>query len=373
MALSRERGPTFHRAVMQPPPLLPVERLRPGDAAAGLPEFVTRSRPRPKPLADVRMPDSRERRTPLAGPCRTLPGGFAVTPVQTEDAGEIVGLCWTANADAFLALSRSGRLQRIADPSLAELRRLDIGQECSQLTMSGEGLLASLRRLQEIWVIDPDSLSVRRRIGVAGLQEVVTGPNLAVAFAFARENTEAGVPLRIDLTTGVVSAVDLFEADGAGDALAHQFRAPALTADGRLLFALSGSDIPVRYRVEDDRLTLDSTDRRPESVAATTTISPDGRWVSVAGRVYPVDDLNRPAFDLPSTATAVGFDTAGRRVFVSAQAQMLSVYDLAGRRGPAAGWPDRPAPVRQLLVNPNGESVLLRTDSGVLRVEVPTP
>src|SRR5438552_1801161 len=130
MALSREGGPTFHRGFMQPPPPLPVERLGPGDPGAGVPEFVTRSRPRPKPLADVPMPDSREHRAALAGPRRSLPGGFAVTPVRADDANDTIGLCWAANADAFLTLSRSGRLHRIADPSLEEFRRLDIGQEC---------------------------------------------------------------------------------------------------------------------------------------------------------------------------------------------------------------------------------------------------
>src|SRR5262249_44590926 len=66
LAVGREHGPTFHRGFLQQPPPLPAERVVPGDAGAGAPEFVTRSRPRPKPLADVRLPDSRENRVPLA-------------------------------------------------------------------------------------------------------------------------------------------------------------------------------------------------------------------------------------------------------------------------------------------------------------------
>jgi hypothetical protein len=372
MAMSREGGPTFHRGFMQPPPV-PAERL-PGDPEAGVGELVTTSRPRPKPLADVRMPDSRVHRAALAGPRRTLPGGFAVTPVQLDDAAETIGFCWSANADAFLTLSQSGRLRRIADPSLQEVRRLDIGQECSQLTTSGEGVLITLQRLQEIWVIDPESLAVRRRIGVAGLSEVVSGPDLAIALAFAYENVDGGTPVRIDLTTGVQSGVTLFQTtDGAGNAPAHVFRSPVLTEDGRFLFAGRGN--PLRYRVEDDRLTFEAADLQPRrgSWRAKTIVSPDGRWLGAGGNVYSTADLNRPEFDLPETTTAAGFDQAGRRVFVSSPHQMLAIFDLAGRRGPVAAWPDQPAAARQLLVHPSGEGVLLRTDIGVLRVEAPAP
>jgi hypothetical protein len=371
MAVGHERRPTFHRGFMQPPPPLPAERLGPGDPAVGIAEFVARSRPRPKPLTDVRLPDSRECRAALAGPRRSLEGGFVVTPVRTDDAVDTIGLCWAANADAFLALSRSGRLHRIADSSLEELRRLDIGQGCGQLTMSGEGLLVTLPRLEEVWVIDPDSLAVRRRIGVAGLRAVVSGPDLAIAFAFARDG-DGDSPLRIDLTTGLVSAVALFQAsDGAGNVQAHNFRNPALTADGRFMFAAGAT--PVRYRVEEDRLTFETADMRAQSRSLETVISSDGRWVSAASHVYPADDLNRPAFSLPATATAVGFDTAGQRVFVSSRDHLLTIYDLTGRRGPTAALPDRHASVRQLLVHPAGAGVLLRTDIGVLRVETPAP
>jgi len=372
MAVSRERGPTFHRGFLQPPPPLPAERVIPGDAGAGVPELVMRSKPRPKPLAGVRIPDSREHRAALAGPRRSLPGGFAVTPVRTDDgAAENGGLCWTANADAFLTLSLTGRLCRVAVPSLEEVRRLDIGQACGQLTMSGEGLLVTLPRLEEVWVIDPESFGVRRRIGVAGLQDVVSAPDLAIAFAFV-SGTDGEMPLRIDLTTGVISAVTLFQtADGAGNAPAHRFTRPALTADGRSLFAAGRT--PTRYRVEDDRLIYEEADRQPRGGANETIVSPDGRWVSAAGRVYPADDLSRPAFELPETTTAVAFDPAGRRVFVSGRDQMLTIFDLTGRRGPTAAWPDRPTPARQILVHPAGEGVLLRSDIGILRVEVPDP
>ena len=44
-------------------------------------------------------------------------------------------------------------------------------------------------------------------------------------------------------------------------------------------------------------------DRRPRTTATETIVSPDGRWVSAAGKIYPADDLNRPSFDLPATAT----------------------------------------------------------------------
>lgn len=376
LAVGREGGPTFHRGVVQPPmfpQVWPAEKIGPGDPGAGVAELVTRSRPRPKPLADVRMPDSREYRAQLAGPRRSLPAGFAVTPVRTDDAADTIGLCWTTNAEAFFALSRSGRLHRIAEPSLEEVRRLDIGQECRQLIMSGEGLLVTLPRLDEVWVIDAESLAVRRRIGVARLRDVVSGPDLAIAFAFVMDDAGGVAPLRIDLTTGVVSPVALFQStDGAGNAPAHRFDQPALSTDGRFLFT-SGS-WTYRYRVEDDRLTYEGADLKARALGAQTKetiVSPDGRLLSAAGRVYPADDLTRPAFDLPATATAVGFDPGGPRVFVSARDQMLAIFDLAGRRGDSAAWPDRHGAARQLLVHPSGEGVLLRTDIGVLRVEVP--
>jgi len=371
MAVTRERGPTFHRGFMPPPPPVPVEKHGPGDPVAGIGDFVARSRPRTKPLADVPVPHGREHRASLAGPRGTFPAGFHVTAVRIDDANDTVGLRWASDGSGFLTLSRTGHLRRIDYPNLEERRLLDIGQECSGLTPSGEGVLVALRGLEELWVVDRESLDVRRRIGIAGLREVVSGPDLAIAFAFVRNEADGGVPLRIDLTTGVVSGVALFNTDQGGDDPAHEFRSPALTADGRFLFALTGDEAPARYRVEDDRLTFETGGRRPAKSGSETIVSPDGRWVAAAGQVFSADDLTRPTLDLPRAVTAVGFDASGRRLFASTPNQLLTVFDLSGGRGEELAWPERTGSVRQLLVHPGGDSVLLRTNNGVLRVELP--
>src|SRR5262249_46289190 len=86
-----------------PPPIFPqwgIDRGGPGDAPAG-PEPLARSRPQPKPLADVRIPDSREVRAPRAGAPVAAADGFAVTPVQFDDPTGITDLWWSADADGF--------------------------------------------------------------------------------------------------------------------------------------------------------------------------------------------------------------------------------------------------------------------------------
>jgi hypothetical protein len=302
-----------------------------------------------------------------------------------------VGVSWAADGRSFFVLHRQGLLQRIGYPVLKELRRIELKQECHALGVCKLGLMLTLEQLQEIWIVDPDTLQVVKRHGVGQLRKALSGPGLAVAYAFCRDAetfrpSANGLPVRVDLTDGTLAAMTL-AADPTGRAVPglDGFEYAALSPDGKWLFA-DGFGL-LRYRIEDATLTPDGRTREGMGGGAKTgiCISPDSKWVcfptgggndglTYGTYVYLTDDLSRPAFTLQQGAypEVVGFDHAGKRLFGQNAEYPLIVFDANGTKrgeykfGPTRGLHN----VKQFAAHPTvGRVLLLRTNDQLLLVE----
>src|SRR5262249_62286650 len=119
--------------------------------------------------------------------------------------------CWAADGKSFFALTNSGVLRRVGYPDLKELRKVDFKQDCHDLGFCKFGLLVTLGQLQEIWIVDPDTLAVVRRFGISQLLKILTGPKFGIAYVFCREGDRfsdgADLPVRVNLEDGTVAAM----------------------------------------------------------------------------------------------------------------------------------------------------------------------
>src|SRR5262249_10237360 len=117
--------------------------------------------------------------------------------------GVLPCLCWSADARAFFCLEENGTVRRVALDGFREEKRLDLAQHCSWLAPSAEGLLATLDVLGEVWVIDPDQLTVKRRVAVPQAESAVSSPGSSFAFAPRRKQPgEPRVVTVLDLAKG---------------------------------------------------------------------------------------------------------------------------------------------------------------------------
>lgn len=358
---------------------------RPPAAARQVPPAIVATEARaPKPvkvdkLPEFELPTSTAPRQSIRG-VQTQDKGLRITVLNLK-AEEIVGdLVWTPKGDAFFALTSNGVLSRIAAKDFSEQKRLDMGRRCSFLALSAEGLLAAMADLQEVWVIDAMSLTVKRRIAAPAIQRVLSGPGLKFALSaggLGPADREGGV-IYLDLVKGVPI---------------HQFQAHTqharITPDGKFYFAQSGIEQLCSYRIEGQSLIADQTSERIAQNGQGICVSPDSKYVCLPSGggnygatygtyVYAVGNLSKPEITLNSGAypRLVGFDPAGKLVYAqnagsqlivfSTTAIKLAEHSLTGGRGNS----DDP---RQFVSHPEGRKFLALLSKTLLFVELIGP
>lgn len=351
-----------------------------------------RSEPLEKPLAETRNPVVRATRRTLAGSRRTA-GGLTVTevrvagavpvlPVPPPHVGLYAGACWAADGQSFFVASSNGELYQVTCPDLMLTRVADLGTVCRQLTRSAAGLVLTLNTIQEMWVLDPETLTLRHRIGVAGLRRVLTGPDLSIAYTLLiSPDRGAGPPMRVNLTNGAQTGLTLPSTAGAFD-----FRRATITPDGLDIFAEAVPGRLARCRIEGDRLLpVEETEPIVRGDRGMICVSPDGKWVClpawdghapVDGElfVYSTRNLTRPAFNLRvgTGCHVLAFDPVGRHICATNFEHPLLLFDDRGNPGPAVPrelFPTGSHVVEALIPHPDGRQLLVLTTESVFLVE----
>jgi hypothetical protein len=304
-------------------------------------------------------------------------------------ASDLVRAEWAADGRSFFVLTSSGVLRCIAYPSLQELRKINLQQRCQTFGFCKLGLLVTLEPLQEIWIVDPDTFAVVKRLGITQLEKVLTGPSLVVAYVFSRDSgyftASTGLPIRINLEDGTLAAMTTSRDPAVKGWMPSGFGSAALSPDGKWLFGEGGPLL--RFRIDGTSLILDGRSHRGVGSGHRTGIcvSPDSQWVCLptgggndgllyGTYVYHSTDLSQPAFDLKQGAypNLVGFDPAGKRVFTQSFSHPLMVFDHNGTKlSEHTLVPVRePYHAKQYAAHPvDGNALLLRTTDKLLLVE----
>jgi hypothetical protein len=332
-------------------------------------------------LPDLELPKSTSPKQALANK-PVFVADNQVTIISLPLAALAGDLCWSRDGKAFFAQQHDGVLRRIGLSGFVEEKRLETGRRCSCLAMSGEGLIVTLSELEEAWVIDPDSLEVKKRVPAPKANRVISAPALKIAVAVGNEQ-------RFDpRNRGGLIVLDLEK----GEPVA-QFQLPArfatISPDGKFLFSQGGIEQLQRVRIEGMRLIEDQASPRIAQNGQGIFVSPDSKYVclpsgggnysipnapasSYSTYVFAVDDLKQPAFTVHSGAypQVVGFDPKGGHVFAQDFKTALMLFSYTGQKKKEIALPIGGREARQYLAHPDGGKLLVRSDKQVFFVDL---
>lgn len=328
-------------------------------------------------LPDLKLPRSTSPAQSIRG-IQKLGDGLRTLSLKLK-ADQIVGdLIWSPSGDAFFALTSNGVLSRVVLNNFVEDRRLDLGRRCSFLALCGEGLLAAMTDLQEVWIIDSDTLEVKRRISTPDVERILSGPDLKFALAACGGG-------RNDNRETAVIFIDLVKAETI-----RQPRLPTkfarITPDGKYYFAESGIEQLCSYRIDGSTLAPDQTTERIAQNGQSICVSPDSKYVCLPSGggnsgslystyVYAVDNFQRPEFTLASGAypRLIGFDPAGEWIYAQNHAFQLIVFSMTAiKRKEYKLTDDRGSAdeTRQFVPHPEGKKLLVLLNDRLLFVEL---
>ncbi|MCS7045099.1 MAG: hypothetical protein NZO58_01955 [Gemmataceae bacterium] len=372
----------------------------------------------PLPLPHRPLPQPVALREPLK-PAKEVQNGVTITTMLHNEAPLAADLVWSADGAAFFVLDAAGTLRRINRTEQIVEARLELGvgeglpppllrplggapakpeaPAKRTLAMCRLGLLVSQPALQEVWLIDPDTLRVVKRISAPGIRRILAVPALAHAFAASRQVVERKPPAaEIDVKRTVKDVVAVL--DTAAGVPLHYFdvapRLAALTPDGQFLFTESSDGKLVRYQVRQDVLVYDD-----ESVPISMVdqgqgicVSPDSRYVCLSCKlgnktsafvpeakiyttyIFSVDNLRAPVvrIETGSAPRAFGFDPVSRSIFASNQDKQVLRFSMAGvlfQDASAAGAEGPAGQPQQFLTHPHGHAVMVRTERTIYQFE----
>lgn len=343
------------------PPALPVRK-----------RWLTQSRPRESRGGRLAMPVGQ----PLRGAPLNLVGAQA-TPLRLRRlARNSLGgippcMAWGPQGRAFYLSDGNGNLRRIAAPSLVETARLRIGAACSGIAASAEGIVVAVGDRGELWVVDPQTLSLLKRITVGPLAInyalLAATPTSHVAWVLLHR----GAVGEVDLKAGVMRAVHSSDPNGIGEAPApqrHQLKglrgggsALALSHDGTQLLLVSSSGA-ARYRVGENGLELaQSVSPFPRPNGYPYRLSSDSALLGVtrSRAFHRYGDLSAPPRSIEREGAFASFG-GERGGFYACSGEGWVWSSLDGEASQVVRFPPSPhrADIRQLLVDAKGTAAI---------------
>jgi len=322
------------------PPGPSGSQVNPPDTSVAPPTEPHKPRlPFPEP---TRSPD------PIVGDFHVIDGiGTALLKVEADrqdqrQDGPYCPMAVTSDGKLLYLLDGSGALHRINLETLRAEAVLQTGHSGQAIAISSEGVLIGLRSARAIWVVDAQTLRVKREIPVTDVSCVASAPTLSIGYVATKGRFQV-----LDLKKGYVSHDVRTGIRGQGgaaqSALSSLIVSMEVSRDGRYLFA--ASDAIHRFRIYGERLIHEeSTTRLTRGHPTGHALSPDGRWIALPagdensgadGRRMPVFDsaqLGRAALTLSTGAhpCAIGFDPKTGRMYVPDYDKM-NVFSPRGR------------------------------------------
>lgn len=316
--------------------------------------------------ADAPVSSNEEKRTTLPstrmlGGEKTMLDGAIAVRLNLSGKDLVQALVWSATNDSFCVVEKSGLVRNVSTPGLMQTRAADLHSECRELNLSSQGIALFMSAREELWLMDPQRLEVKRRIPIRGMKLTAAAPGSAYAVACFASREEADSLAVIDLKTGKTSKQykysDLSQQAGNSlrrhpdSALLERFQSLAMSPNGKYVLALSEGCL---HRLSMNGGFLEYEEAGPKICDGKTCridISPDSQYVAVlcgAGNVkvedhpdigrygtyvYSIANLQQPALSLQQGAypRTLAFDKKRRRIYgQNAEFQCL-VFGTNGR------------------------------------------
>jgi hypothetical protein len=324
------------------------------------------------------------------GPLRQVPDPFLV---------------WAADGRSFYC-SEAGTIYRFNLEDLRQLARWgpeNISAPVRWLSPSAEGLLMlGPTRPVEIWVLDPETFAIRKKITARDVSHLASAPALSVAYGLRGEASNVEQSLLVfDLKKGTLArGFDLKRGALARELNAKSLGFPAgyvmptVSPDGKSLYmravydAGTGSRL-VRFQINETRLRLMGASPPFRRSLRTIAISPDSKLVALPiGRdteqrtlpglparketeipVFRVSNLARPALTLrtrPECSEFLHF-SSGSGGFIASGGGLI-FFDRNGNR---KNWVPAGSSGDQEILHPDGHTMLAAGRNGLYKITFP--
>jgi hypothetical protein len=336
--------------VASPPTLLKVKFA----AAKAEDDWLGKEGPKQEPAPG---PAPRETGRDLATPPTTVLD-LKVTKLALSGKAVIPGALWSGDSRSLYLLEKAGTLHKIEAASLREERVLEVGKPAAWLGDSKEGLLVSVPDLQELWVLDRETLARKAAIPIGKRDGFLASPGIAYAFA---------------VTPDAVLALDLKRGAALKETKQRLPSAAALTPDGKFLITADDGHLS-RLRVEGAQFFRDD-DADKAFRPLELVLSPDAKEVALVSptmvSIFELGDLKKPPTVLKPSGnlSRFGFGRDGRFLAQIGACPLVSLSAAGFKEkeyalGQLWGW-------GQLLPSPDGRRLLVHNGTELFLTDLP--
>jgi hypothetical protein len=354
---------------------LPIDMPRPVRLPQGgwqLTSAETRVPDQPRKAPDAAFPEPQVSGKRLAGEVKTVGEGYGLVELALN-AGASDGASATFSADGtwLYFINKANELHKISTKSLKLDRVLKLGAECNYISMSKAGLIVPLHLAKVVWVLDPQTLEVRREIPAPNVRWVAGAPGSNVGFFAGRhldqryKGTSPELTM-VDLSTGTPlhairgrydapSRVYPLEVDGRL-LLNRDVVCLEMSRDGKYLFVAENN--VKRFRVDGTDLVFEQQSPDFHGNLQRFSLSADGKLLATPTPgsfcdVYQALDLDKPQLTLSISASAIAFDQPSQRIF-GVQSHMDTIVAFGPRGGSIAEFSCEDRHISHLLMHPEG-------------------
>jgi predicted Zn finger-like uncharacterized protein len=342
-------------------------------------------------IARIVLPTNLAVHQPLRTMMRQEAGCAIVQADLGNGASTPNAFAWSPDGKAFFILDRLGLLRRIRYPEFVEDQHIAVGP--AHIFQTGAGLLVSTLGSRELWVFDPVTMQLKRRLPRQGSASVLASPLLSYIYVSATFNKPEGghAPglMRHDLTRPQTLSFPFMK-------LLPSTHFLAITPDGRYLLGSNEDYHMARWRVQDRKIGHEEYGSRIfhpwKAPNPPLVISADGKLLlhPINHRVLPQDEIKpAPASEFGVAAyrvndfkepvlvldTGIPYSAAAidpksglicmhtkTKGFVLANSQGKIVRELAI---------DTIRPIERLAFHPEGGKLLAFFDATVMSIELP--
>jgi hypothetical protein len=307
-------------------------------------------------------------------------------PLGAEAASTMV---WADNGKQFYVVEKqSGKLNLVSLDDFQIVQSVNLGGPCSYLSMSREGLVATLVDQQALAVVDPQTLAVKNTIKVAKVKQAASAPTLGQAFAEVGTWSDPFELAIVDLATSQITPV--VQAKTARGL----FAAPVVSSDGAYLFTKNQRGNLLRTRITPPNgLRMEEESGRLENGRpAPICLSNDGKYVclptgggtpdslplhpparSYSTYIYQSANLKQPLCLVEQGAHPeyMAIDPQARLIYAHNHSHHLKVFDFTGALLKDYQLPEKVGAVRGYLVHPEGRKLLILTERRLVLVQLP--
>lgn len=315
-----------------------------------------------------------------------------VTPLTIDTKRGVPHMVWSSNADYFYVLNQQGLLRQIQVPTFVEIKQLDMETRAYGLALSRQGLLVSLIEKGEIWVLDEESLAVKKVINTPGISQAVSSPNLDLAFVPTDGYRKMNIyDLRSGRNVKSITTYELQQEFGKSirkhpdGVTLSEFGSPAISPDGQYFMCI-GFECLHRMKIQGHNLIYEEMGARFGK--GRIEISPDSKYVamptgggnrsivespkleSYGTYVFRINDLQKPiaAVNSGSYPRALAYDKKRRMLYAQNYEHQLITCNVDGTLIKKYQLTRRGDSVKQFLTDPKGRFLLMMCDKNLLRV-----